>query len=86
MELNVGPAERILSGPGALGMVSVGHEGRVMYATMRWKPAIWAAALDATRGTVAGEPREFKSDETVKMWPAVSRDGTKVAYEASGAF
>jgi len=79
-----GLPERLTSGPGFQQSVSVAKDGLMLYSNSTWKMTVWAVPFDANRGTVTGEMRQLPSDEMVKIFPAISRDGGAVVYGAFG--
>jgi len=79
-----GPARRITSGAGTHYFASVSRDGRIVFSNMTWTANIWSLAADPDRGTVSGVPVPLTRDLMAKFKPSISRDGSKVAFEAFG--
>ncbi len=79
-----GPAERLTSGPGMQVQASLAGDGRMLFVNFNWEAAIWSTPLDAERGAITGERRRVTTDQTMKLFPAVSHDGRKVVFVSFG--
>ena len=79
-----GNFERITSGAGTHYLTSVARTGRVLFTNMTWMANIWSLDCDSNQGTVSGTPIPLTSDVMAKFRPSVSRDGSKVAFDAFG--
>ncbi len=79
-----GNFERITSGPGSHYMVSVARDGRIVFCNITWTANVWSIGCDPNQGTVLGTPVPLTSDVMAKFGPSVSRDGSKIAFDAFG--
>jgi Tol biopolymer transport system component len=79
-----GEPQRITSGPGAHWLASVSRDGRIVFSNIVWTANVWVLAADPDRGTVRGAPAPLTQDTMAKSNSSVSRDGSKVAFEAFG--
>jgi serine/threonine protein kinase len=80
-----GPAESLTMAPLMINYVFVARDGRVFYTAMKGVMAPWYVAAKPDDAVVSADtPRKFSPDLLQKLWPTVSRDGTKVAFIAYG--
>ncbi len=80
-----GPAESLTMAPLMINYVFVARDGRVFYTAMKGIMAPWYVAAKPDDAVVSAEaPRKFSQDLLQKLFPTVSRDGTKVAFIAYG--
>jgi Tol biopolymer transport system component len=56
----------------------------MVFSSSKMMVSIFGLPLDPVQGIAAGEPEKITSDEMVKTQPAISRDGTKLAYGSYG--
>jgi Tol biopolymer transport system component len=75
----IGRPERLTSGAGLEVQPYIGAE-KLALATTAEFTAIWALPLDADTGRVRGEMERITSTESFDQYPAVSRDGRKLAF------
>ncbi len=80
-----GTSERLTTGPGVQIDGSVSSDGRLVFAGATVVALVWAIPLDPNEGSAAGEPQSIIRDQLNKSQPAVSRDGSKLAYGAFGS-
>ena len=64
---------------------SIARDGSMVFANGKAVVAIWSIPLDPDSGKAAGEPAQISQDELAKTQPAISRNGSRLAYGAYGA-
>jgi Tol biopolymer transport system component len=74
-----GTPERLVAGPGMSFEASVAAAGRVALSRFNWVINIVGVALDSS-GRATGEPSAFTHDAAPKFGPALTRDGSRLAY------
>jgi serine/threonine protein kinase len=80
-----GPAESLTMAPLMINYVFVARDGRVFYTAMKGVMAPWYVTAKPDDAFVSAEaPRKFSPDLLQKLWPTVSRDGTRIAFVAYG--
>ncbi len=79
-----GPGTPVTSGPGMKIFVSLARDGRLAYADMNVIMDAWSVAARPDEGFVGRDPHKVTSDLMQKFYPALSRDGTKIAFSAFG--
>jgi serine/threonine protein kinase/Tol biopolymer transport system component len=80
-----GPAEPLTIAPLMIFNAFVARDGRVFYTAMKGIMAPWFVAASPDEAVVSAEsPKKLSPDLLQKLWPTVSRDGTKVAFIAYG--
>ena len=58
------------------------RDGRMLIANLKAVGELWNMQLNPAKGTTSGEPQLITGDETAKQYPSISRDGSRLAYEA----
>ncbi|MDH4270659.1 MAG: protein kinase [Candidatus Aminicenantes bacterium] len=81
-----GPAERITSGAGIQYQTAALRDGRLFYVNFDWVANIWTLEARPNLGLVSGEPISVAKDLMAKFEPSLSRDGSRLAYNAFGGF
>ncbi|MDH4196610.1 MAG: serine/threonine-protein kinase [Candidatus Aminicenantes bacterium] len=80
-----GPAEPLTMAPLMINFVFVARDGRVFYTVMKGIMAPWYIAARPDEAFVSADPpQKISPDLWQKLWPTVSRDGTKAAFIAYG--
>ncbi len=80
-----GPGEAMTMAPLMINFVFVARDGRVFYTVMKGVMAPWYIAARPDEATVSADPpQKISPDLLQKVWPTVSRDGTKAAFIAYG--
>jgi eukaryotic-like serine/threonine-protein kinase len=80
-----GPGEALTMATLMINYVFVARDGRIFYTVMKGVMAPWYIAARPDEGTVAADsPQKLSPDLLQKLWPTVSRDGTKAAFIAYG--
>jgi Tol biopolymer transport system component len=74
--------QQLTSGPGMRFTAAVAPDGRILFPSMNIGMNLSVLALDANTGAPSGEPRVITQDSTTKGFPAISWDGSKLAYIA----
>lgn len=65
-------------------MTSVARNGQIVFTNMTWTSNIWSLACDGNQGTISGTPIPLTGDVMAKFNPSISRDGSKIAFDAFG--
>jgi eukaryotic-like serine/threonine-protein kinase len=76
-----GPVRRLVSGPGFNIVPSSARDGQMIVDSMKIVMNLWNLPLDPLRGTLAGAPQRITGGESARNYPAVSRNGARLAYE-----
>ncbi len=80
-----GPSEPITIAPLMISNVFIARDGRAFYSAMTALMSPWYVAAKPDEGIViAAIPEKLSPDLMQKLWPSISRDGTKVAFIAYG--
>jgi len=79
-----GQAERITSGPGMQFQSSVLPDGRLIYANAAWFANVWTLEAKPDLGQVGTVPVPVSRDLLAKFDFSLSRDGSKMVYNAFG--
>ncbi len=74
--------QRLTSGPGVQTRASVANDGRMVFSYTKGVADLWSYPLDPKQGTQSGEPSSIVSDESGKILPSLSADGSRLAYVA----
>jgi serine/threonine protein kinase len=74
----------LTTGPGMQFEPSIARDGSMVFANGKAVVAIWSIPLDPDSGKPAGEPSQISQDELAKTQPAISRNGSRLAYGAYG--
>ena len=78
-----GPAEPLTMAPLMISYVFVAPDGRVFYTVLKALMAPWYATARPDEAFVSADPpQRLAQDLLQKLWPTVSRDGTKAAFIA----
>jgi Tol biopolymer transport system component len=75
-----GPPSRLYTAPGHNTVSSVAADGQVVLNSATNESAIYSLPLDPRNGAVTAAPERLTHDQTVKGAPAVSRDGSRLAW------
>jgi Tol biopolymer transport system component len=79
-----GRPEQITSGAGMQYQTSVLPDGRLLYANLTWVANIWTLEANPDLGLISGEPVPVSHDLMAKFDLSLSRDGSKLAFNAFG--
>ena len=75
--------ERLTTGPGPDAGVAVSRDGkRLAFTAKSQQIQTWLFPFDATTGQIKGDGNAITSPGRTSIDPILSRDGTKVAYDA----
>jgi Tol biopolymer transport system component/tRNA A-37 threonylcarbamoyl transferase component Bud32 len=75
-----GPVEQLTRATEPQKGLSIAADGRMLLSAVQLQMGPWSVALDANQGTVSGQPQPIAPDSAMKISPACSRDGSKLAY------
>ncbi len=75
-----GPVRKLVSGPGFNMAPSSARDGRIIVNSAKIVMNLWNLPLDPLRGTLSGAPQRLTGDESARNYPAVSRNGARLAY------
>ena len=78
-----GPARKLTSGPGLNFAISSALDRYMGIAAMKSVSEICSIPLDPKEGTATGPAQRITRDETSKISPTISRDGSRLAYVAA---
>ena len=78
-----GPPQLLTFGTGVNSRASISGGGRVVFASMAVNRNVWCLTIDANAGTAARDVRRLTNEAKSNRDPAVSPDGTRIAF-ASG--